>query len=286
MVDRFASCPEVAVEGVSRTALGSAYWRAAHLRDDPPPWILEDRIAARLLSDDDIAELQAPLASWDPAVVAGFRLAHAIRARVAEDVAVSGLDTGRSDYAIVGAGADTFAWRHPHAAQFTIWEYDQAATQAWKRQAITAAGLEVPGNVRFVAIDLSHTRLDAVEVPSRATWSWMGVTVYLTEQTTTDTLEVIAHTGADTTVVADFVLPPDERDELGRAAAASAASLVASVGEPVVATYRRGEAEALLRDAGFTHIELLDATELSRRYLQTSDRPVLPGSTIIAVASV
>jgi methyltransferase (TIGR00027 family) len=158
---------------------------------------LEDRIAARLLSDDDIAELQAPLASWDPAVVAGFRLAHAIRARVAEDVAVSGLDTGRSDYAIVGAGADTFAWRHPHAAQFTIWEYDQAATQAWKRQALTAAGLEGPANVRFVAIDLSHTRLDAVEVPSRATWSWMGVTVYLTEQTTTDTLEVIAHTGAD-----------------------------------------------------------------------------------------
>jgi hypothetical protein len=54
----------------------------------------------------------------------------------------------------------------------------------------------------------------------------------------------------------------------------------------VVATYRRGEAEALLRDAGFTHIELLDATELSRRYLRASDRPVLPGSTIIAVASV
>jgi hypothetical protein len=97
MVDRSAIWPEVtAVEGVSRTALGSAYWRAAHLRDDPPPWILEDRIAARLLGDDDIAELEGPLAGWDHAVVAGFRLAHAVRARVAEDVAVSGLDAGRS----------------------------------------------------------------------------------------------------------------------------------------------------------------------------------------------
>jgi O-methyltransferase involved in polyketide biosynthesis len=113
---------EVAVEGVSRTALGSAYWRAVHLRDDSAPWILEDRIAARLLGDDDIAELEGPLADWDHAVVAGFRLAHAVRARVAEDVAVAGLDVGRSDYAILGAGLDTFAWRHPQASQFTVWE--------------------------------------------------------------------------------------------------------------------------------------------------------------------
>jgi O-methyltransferase involved in polyketide biosynthesis len=115
--------------GVSRTALGSAYWRAAHLRDDPPPWILEDRLAATLLGDDVIAELEAPLDGWDPAVMAGFRLWHAVRARVAEDVALAGLRFGRLDYAIVGAGLDTFAWRHPQASQFTIWEYDQPVTQ-------------------------------------------------------------------------------------------------------------------------------------------------------------
>jgi O-methyltransferase involved in polyketide biosynthesis len=43
---------------VSRTALGSAYLRAAHVRDDPPPWILEDDIAARLLGAHEIAELE------------------------------------------------------------------------------------------------------------------------------------------------------------------------------------------------------------------------------------
>src|SRR5262245_49877167 len=102
--------------GVSRTALGSAYWRAAHLRDDPPPWILEDRIAESILTADDVAELEAPLVGWEPSVAAGFRLQHVIRARVAEDIAVVGLDAGRTDYAILGAGADTFAWRHPWAA--------------------------------------------------------------------------------------------------------------------------------------------------------------------------
>jgi hypothetical protein len=78
-----------------------------------------------------------------------------------------------------------------------------------------------------VPIDLARTRLDTVEVPSQATWNWLGVTVYLTEQATTATLEVIADTGDGTTLVVDFVLPPDERDELGLAAGASAASLVA-----------------------------------------------------------
>jgi methyltransferase (TIGR00027 family) len=221
--------------------LGSAYWRAAHLRDDPPPWILEDRIAATILSADDVTELEVPLVGWDPSVAAGFRLHHVIRARVAEDVAVVGLDTGRADYAILGAGADTFAWRHRQASQFTVWEYDLAATQVWKRQALIDVGLGVPSNVRFVTIDLATTRLDAVDVPARATWSWMGVTMYLTPQAMTDILDVLAHLGTGTTVVANFALPPEECDELGLAAARSAASLVASVGEPVVATYRRGD---------------------------------------------
>jgi methyltransferase (TIGR00027 family) len=272
--------------GVSRTALGSAYWRAAHLRDDPPPWILEDRIAETILSADDVTELEAPLVGWDPSVAAGFRLHHVIRARVAEDVAVLGLDTGRTDYAILGAGADTFAWRHRQASQFTVWEYDLAATQAWKRQALIDAGLGVPSNVRFVTIDLATTRLDAVDVPARATWSWMGVTMYLTPEAMTEVLDALAHLGTGTTVVANFALPPDECDELGLAAARSAASLVASVGEPVVATYRRGDVAPLFRAAGFNQVELLDAVELSRRYLRDHKDRMLPDSTVIAVAVV
>jgi methyltransferase (TIGR00027 family) len=272
--------------GVSRTALGSAYWRAAHLRDDPPPWILEDRIASRILSADDVAGLEAPLAGWDPSVAAGFRLHHAIRARVAEDVAVAGLGSGRTNYAILGAGADTFAWRHPSASWFTVWEYDLAATQAWKRQALIDAGLGVPSNVRFLAIDLSATGLGGVDVPRQATWSWLGVTMYLTPQVTKEVLDVIAGLGTGTTVVANFVLPPEECNELGRAAAASAASLVASVGEPVVATYGPGEVERLLRSAGFNHVELLGAVELSHRYLRGREDRTLPDSTVIAVAVV
>jgi methyltransferase (TIGR00027 family) len=270
----------------SRTALGSAYLRAAHLRDDPPPWILEDHVAARLLSPQDIAELEAPLADWDPRVRAGFRVAHAVRSRLAEDVAVAGLAAGRVDYAILGAGIDTFAWRHPRASEFTVWEYDLPGTQAWKREALRGAGLGVPDNVRSVAVDLVQVPLETLDMPARATWSWMGVTMYLAKDVTARVLRTIAQGGDGTTLVVNFVLAPDERDDLGRAAQWSAGPVVASVGEPVVAAYRRAEVDGVLRAAGFGTVELLDATDLTRRYLGGRTDLRLPGSTVLAIASV
>ena len=85
------------------------------------------------------------MASWAPRVRAGFRAAHAVRARVAEDVAIDGLAAGRRDYVILGAGGHTFAWRHVCAAQFVVWEVDTAATQKWKRDVELSGCHDVPG---------------------------------------------------------------------------------------------------------------------------------------------
>jgi len=38
----------------SRSAMGSGLLRAAHVREDPPPWVLEDTLAGQLL---DAAEM-------------------------------------------------------------------------------------------------------------------------------------------------------------------------------------------------------------------------------------
>lgn len=57
---------------------------------------------------------------------------------------------GRRDYVLLGAGLDTFAWRHPRAGDFVVWEIDHPDTQAWKRAALRRAGLAEPANVRFV----------------------------------------------------------------------------------------------------------------------------------------
>jgi O-methyltransferase involved in polyketide biosynthesis len=102
---------------VSRSALGSGLLRAAHVREDPPPWILEDTLGRDLLAASEVALLEAGMAGWPPGVRQAFRVSHTVRARLAEDVAVAGVTAGRRDYVVLGAGLDTFAWRHPRAGE-------------------------------------------------------------------------------------------------------------------------------------------------------------------------
>ena len=138
----------------SLSAMGSGLQRAAHVREDPPPWVFEDALAGQLLDAAEAAELEAEMAAWPPVVRRALRVSHAVRVRLAEDVA-AGLAAGRRHYVLLGAGLDTFAWRHPRADDFVVWEIDHPDTQAWKRAALRRAGLAEPANVRFVAADLS-----------------------------------------------------------------------------------------------------------------------------------
>jgi hypothetical protein len=68
---------------------------------------------------------------------------------------------------------------------------DHPDTQAWKRAALRRAGLAEPANVWFVAADLSATVIGNLGIPARATWNWLGVTMYLQPQATAATLRAM-----------------------------------------------------------------------------------------------
>jgi O-methyltransferase involved in polyketide biosynthesis len=142
-----------------------------------------------------------------------------------------------------------------------------------------------PANVRFVAADLSAAAIGDLGTPARATWNWLGVTMYLSPETTAGALRAIAAGRTGTTLVINL-LAASPLDALGHAVRDSAAAAVTAAGEPVVATYTRDEAADLLGEAGFGGIELFDTGRLRDRYLP--DRPdlPLPGTTVIAVATV
>lgn len=270
----------------SRSAMGSGLLRAAHVREDPPPWIFEDSLAEQLLGAAETEELQASMAGWTPEVRQAFRISHAVRARLAEDVAVDGLTAGRRDYVLLGAGLDTFAWRHPRAGEFEIWEIDHPGTQAWKRAALRRAGLAEPANVRFVAADLSVAAIADLGTPDLATWNWMGVTMYLEPRATEAVLRAIASGSHGTTLVVNFLLPADTLDQLAHAVRRTSVAAVAAAHEPVVATYTTERVADLLHDARFRKVELFDAGRLQARYLRGRTDLQLPGSTVIAVATV
>jgi len=69
--------------------MGSGLLRAAHVREDPPPWVFEDALAGQLLDAAEAAELEAEMAAWPPVVRRALRVSHAVRVRLAEDVAAA-----------------------------------------------------------------------------------------------------------------------------------------------------------------------------------------------------
>ncbi|HEY5303723.1 MAG TPA: class I SAM-dependent methyltransferase [Acidimicrobiales bacterium] len=270
----------------SVSAMGSAVLRAAHVWEDTPPWVIQDTESVKLLTDVEIARMKSSMINWPREVRAGFRLTHAVRTRVAEDVAILQMQSGRSNYVILGAGLDSFTWRHPAAANLRIFEVDHPATQGWKRKAMERAGVLEPPNVTYVAADFLKNRIQNLHLPSLATWNWLGVTMYLKKIDTSHVLREIASMDSGTVLVANFLLAPEERSDLGNALQSVAKRVLDTVGEPVLASYTRSEVESLLADSGFSSFELLDSDALSEKYLRGRDDLLLPSSTVIAVATV
>lgn len=145
--------------GASRTAIRVAARRAAHRILDRPP-VFEDPLALAVVG----AEAAAKAASeTSPASLRAFLAA---RSRFAEDELARAVERGVRQYVVLGAGLDTLAYRNPHAALgLRVFEVDHPATQEWKRGRLRAAGIEIPGETVFVAVDFERQSL-AEALPS------------------------------------------------------------------------------------------------------------------------
>src|SRR5262245_10505374 len=86
--------------------------RAAHLRFDPPPHLLEDRCAEPLLGDDAEAliGLYADGGHW---ILRENRIFLPLRGRYAEDVVADAYRAGVRQLVVLGAGLDSFGLRRP-----------------------------------------------------------------------------------------------------------------------------------------------------------------------------
>jgi methyltransferase (TIGR00027 family) len=150
----------------SSTALGAAMLRAAHLLWDDPPKIFEDTFALRLSGCENEAALQVQLdrlaaefarrSSPDLAQIAlrYLRAEVIMRSRYVEGEVDRAIKRGISQYVILGAGLDSFAYRRPDVAKvIRIFEVDHPATQAWKRARLQDLSVAAPENLAFVPVD-------------------------------------------------------------------------------------------------------------------------------------
>ena len=263
-------------EGPSRTALLTAYARAYHQIADRPA-IFTDPLAARLLgvTAEELAELGTLATDHLGDVVSDRprRLFFAARSRFAEDAVAAAITAGVRQVVILGAGLDTFAYRNTRP-DLRVFEVDHPATQAWKRERLTTAGIDRPESLTFVPVDFETQTLAAglestgFTRTDPAVFVWLGVVFYLTPNAAHTTLEYIAAQAQPVEVVFDYLQPANSDED--RAHQQARADRLAGVGEPVFSYFTPDDIAAQLRALGFTDIEDHSAPDLIGGYLDRS----------------
>ncbi len=271
---------DLSPRAASRTAVATAYLRAAHRLLDAPPLILDDSAALQLLGEHAAARIAQETERYRTPGMRALRAHVVLRSRYAEDRLAQALARRITQYVILGAGLDSFALRQPDWARgLHIFEVDQAATQAFKRSQLARAGLALPPNARFVQIDFERESLkdglarQGVALDAPTFFSWLGVTMYLQAQAIDAALQSMTAFPRGSEVVLSFLQPPDAVNASG---SAQLAERVAGMGEAFVSYFEPEALAAKLRALGFTELEFLTPQEAELRYFRARPRDLPP----------
>ena len=253
----------------SRTAERVAMRRAVHQLLDHPP-VLDDPWALTILgAEQERAVREAPSRFEGHPVMARFRAFLAARSRIAEDVLAECVRDGVRQYVVLGAGLDTFAYRNPHEGLHVL-EVDHPATQAWKRGRLNEVGIVLPPTLTLVPVDFAVDDLveslvaAGLDAARPTFFSWLGVTPYLTPETTLATLRSVASLAAGGGGIAfDYMVPESLLTPLQRRARASLSDAVATAGEPFQGALDPAELTGSMRAMGYGEIRDLDADAIN-----------------------
>jgi methyltransferase (TIGR00027 family) len=256
------------VDKVSRTAIGTAYLRAAHQLFETHPRILDDPVTLSLLGQVALQRIKDRADHYQTPARRALRAHVVLRSRFAEDRLAAAVLRGITQYVILGAGFDTFAFRQPPRAQpLNILEVDHPGTQDRKRSLLEAADIVMPQNAVFAGIDFEHESLivgllrhhAVMEEPTF--FSWLGVTMYLKEDTIDAVLRSVATFPPGSEIVLTFAPPIGDSPS-------ALAQQAESLGEPWVSYFEPDAFEAKLIGAGFSKVGFLSPSEAAARYFK------------------
>jgi len=259
---------------VSETARQVAAARAAHLRFDPAPHLLEDHLAAELLGAEG-EELIAAHGDGGAWILRENRLFLPLRARYFEDRVRAAEAESVGQVVILGAGLDTFSFRRPAGSPpLAIFEVDHPSTQAWKRARIAALGWPEPAGLRFAPCDFerasvaSALRAAGFDARRPAVVGWMGVVMYLEKQVVEQALRELASLlcrGSE--VVLDYLRPWEDLSPRYLELREAIASYLKGASEPQVSRHRAEELLRLVERCGFREGSIERREDVHARYL-------------------
>lgn len=278
----------------SVTALISAFGRAYHAAHTEQK-IFDDYLADQFFTDEQRAFFSANLARafafFDPEgaarvsnqeqALAGFMRNQSLpitlsRARYVEEILERQIKNGVTQYVILGAGLDTFAFRRsdlmPHLQLF---EVDQPATQNYKRARVQELKWHAPPQLHWVALNFKHDALMCAlaaagyDSNARTLFSWLGVTYYLARDVIDATLrDIAAHARSGSAIIFDYL---DADAFISERVAPRVAKMQAATlrsGEPMQTGFDPASLDAELNALGFALQENLSPDDIQERYFR------------------
>ena len=171
---------------------------------------------------------------------------------------------------------DTFAFRRRDLlVRLHVFEIDHPATQAFKRNRITALGWEIPGHLHLVSLDFTKEKLDAIlkcppyDPRALTFFSWLGVTYYLSRDTVFDTLGAVARISSrGSMIVFDYLDPNVYSTEKAAERVKAVMDSLQSLGEPLKGGFDPSTLDSDLARIGFSLQENLTPSDIGQRYFE------------------
>ncbi|MGI5907807.1 MAG: class I SAM-dependent methyltransferase [Christensenellales bacterium] len=278
------------MEKPSMTAMVTAFARAYHALNEDPK-IFDDRLARELFSDGEYEGIAAQMAQGiaffnperpdapdDPEDALSRVMQTQLgpttlsRSRYAEDALNNALKLGTKQYVILGAGWDTFAFRHPQAG-VEVFEVDRPESQRDKVRRIAGLGWEPHKRLHFAPCDLASENLAGPLLrsgfdPGRLSFfSLLGVTYYLTPEENMRVFEAIAYIAPKGSAVAFDYADGDVFDEAKTSRRVqNMVALAKESGEPMRSGFSREALESVLDKAGLLITEHLSPAAIEKRF--------------------
>ena len=254
----------------NRTAMFAAVSRGLFRMEETPPWVLDDALALVLVGPvwQELREQVNPL--FPGQVVRESRAFVCARSRYAGDRLAAGAFT---QYVILGAGLDSFAWRRPDLLRSVrVFEVDHPASQAWKLERVGDLGLPLSDSQVFVPADFKAGLFGALCArpgstgASRRCSPGPALPPISPRRRSSRTLRTTAGAAPGSEVVFSYRAGEPVLDGAGREFIRIYAPLVASVGEPLQPGWPVIEIERLISRCGLKVVGHPARADLEQRY--------------------
>ena len=281
-------------EKSSITSLLSAYGRAYHAKNASNPVFFDDKAAA-LMTQEEYRTISNYILDGIDFIAPGQRdtfssdeealryLVHTqiaptplARAAFCEESMQIAAHTGTDQFVILGAGLDTFAFRHPDVvASHLIFEADHPLTQEDKLDRIRRAGWEIPHNLKFVPVDFSVDDVGAcllragLDPKKKTFFSWLGVSYYLSPEQIRVMLSSIRAVCAEgSTLLFDYADQGLFSSDVRRVQ--NMIAMAVAGGEPMLSYFSEEELVKLLEPFSFLVYELITPPQIDSRWFSDS----------------